>query len=109
MHRQASFQIDSIANTIFTGYTDDGEWNGFDRPLFDFEAAQQVLAQSHKNGFSWQYDLQSDFFSVIYDRNLEDEAEVFAGENIIVEGKEVHVYPVGAGSWMWNKLEALTA
>lgn len=105
MYRQASFQIDSLPDSVFSGYTGGGAWNGFDRPLFDFEVAQQVLTQSHKNGFSWHYDLEDDSFRVTCDRDIDGEDEVFTGEIIIVETKEMRVYPVGAGSWMWSELE----
>lgn len=104
LYRQAVFQIDSIPNVVFQGFTDGSDWNGFAAPLFDFGTAQDVLARSEPNGFAWRFDPEIDAF-VVADESDPDDEDVFAGETIDCGGVEAHVYPIGARSWIWSEVE----
>lgn len=92
------------ADEAFDGYTDGEVWNGFASPYFERAVAEQILKSSHKRGYRALYDQEQDAFIVSHSDDPTDyEPEVFGAQKILVDGKELNVYPVGAYSWTWRR------
>lgn len=60
------------------------------------------IRKAHDEPTESTYNETSDCF-VIYEE-LDDDYEPveYTGEDISVDGKVVHTYPIGAGSWIWS-------
>lgn len=69
------------------------KWNGWTMPYFRFKHAKAVAKE-----FKGRYDKSTDTF-IIDDNGEED---VFTAMIIKVNGKDVKVYGIGAGSWCWE-------
>lgn len=76
-------------------------WNGFACPYFRKKDVRLINDALKEFGSTehLEYDANGDYFSCID----EDEGEIerFAGEDI--DG--MHLYPIGAGSWVWLESE----
>jgi len=95
-----SFYLEGI-DEEFQGWSDGSSWNGWEKPCFNREVAERILAAS---GYRWSYDASADEFTVV--TSEEDEPERFTGEAIqLGDGGSVTAYFVGAGSWIWDKTE----
>lgn len=98
----AFFSLETIGDRLFAGYTEREDWNGWARPYFLFETAQQIA------------DAVSEFQTAFYDANADafvfevedDEPEIFGALSVEGIGK---IYPIGAGSWIWEKAEEIAA
>lgn len=99
---RAEFQLDSIPDASFVGYSDGSDWNGFECPYFEYDTAREVLRRSEINGFEWSYDASDDTFIVSNNLTPDDEPERFDGMTIEAEGLHIKVYPIGAYSWIWG-------
>ena len=96
---QGVFCIDGVEGE-FQGWSDGSVWNGWDKPFFSKDVSVQVLKAF---GCFWEYDAGKDVFIVKTD-SCED-AEEFAGISLeLADGGRVHTYPVGAGSWIWERV-----
>jgi hypothetical protein len=96
---QGVFCIDGVEGE-FQGWSDGSVWNGWDKPFFSMDVSVQVLKAF---GCFWEYDAGKDVFIVKTD-SCED-AEEFAGISLeLADGGRVHAYPVGAGSWIWERV-----
>lgn len=103
---KATFCIDSIPGIQFTGFHDGSDWNGFACPYFERKVAEQVLDASVNNGFIWSYNTAEDTFEVrLSNEPSSYEPEIFEGQEIVVEDQQIHVYPIGAYSWIWGMCE----
>lgn len=81
--------------TKFLAYSDGRCWNGWAMPYFPFESA---LALKEVMG-GLRYDAGRDAF-ILEVRG--EEPEDFVAEVIQVDGVDIKVYPIGAGSWCWD-------
>jgi len=94
-----SFYLEGI-DEEFQGWSDGSSWNGWEKPCFNREVAERILAAS---GYRWSYDASADEFTVI--TSEEDEPELFNGQAIqLGDGGSVTAYFVGAGAWVWDKI-----
>lgn len=75
-------------------YANEDRWNGWAMPSFTFETAQSIL-EFLPDG---QYRPDIDAFAFM----VNDEEEIYEATTIEVDGKAVKVYPIGAGSWVWE-------
>lgn len=104
--RTASFGLDALGERIFEGYTDGKLWNGFDRPIFTFDGAMQIVAAWRSQGWAANYDEAADEF--IFSGGHDFETGEPNGEesfgSVKLDGSKF--YAVGAGSWTWEELEA---
>ena len=99
IYREAQFCIED--STTFPGWTDGTLWNGWAKPLFTRDTAFQVV--------------QALAPDVVYNPGIDafvaapltpgDDPETWDGGDIdLPDGGTVRVYPVGAGSWIWDEL-----
>lgn len=97
MFRKAVFQLEDF-DEQFSGWSDGRLWNGWAMPYFEIEEATRVIAAISPDG--GKYDSTSDaFITPAWD----DEVELWAGVLITLpDGEKVKVYPIGAGSWIWD-------
>ena len=98
----ARFRMDALEGS-FAGYTNGDTWNGWACPYFSRTVAEAVLGAAEANGYVWTYDETRDVFSVRNQEDLQDyEPEEYAGTDIVAGGETIHVYPIGAYSWIWE-------
>jgi len=102
--RRALFTIEDITEK-FGGFTDGRRWNGWAMPRFEFVQAQRVVAVfDPDNG---HYNPAVDSFVT---STADGEEESWPGETIALpDGGSTKVYPVGAGSWIWDEEDSLWA
>jgi hypothetical protein len=101
----AEFQLDWLPGQVFTGYTDGSDWNGFERPYFDYTTAEALLRSCEPQGYNWRYDASEDIFIVSSPDQREEGVEMFRGETLPVAGASLQLYPIGAGSWIWGQAD----
>ena len=94
--RATKFIMDTFGDVIFEGFTQGETWNGWARPYFTFEQAQQIVAAYNSQGGQASYDNAEDVFSFKFG---EDEIDIFPAESI----KGQKLYPIGAGCWIWEE------
>lgn len=105
---KALFSIeDSDIHRIPGWFREHDDWNGFAQPYFEKEAADEVKSavSSAMGDFGKiEYVESSDEYWVYYSDFGTEETpdEVVKGENITTPEGERHVYPIGAGSWVWD-------
>jgi hypothetical protein len=99
--RLSRFSLEGLDGVTFAGWTDGRSWNGWARPWFEFSEAARLAG--HLAG-QLRHDAVRDAF-VGFSGNPEED-EVWPAEMIeLADGGSVKVYPVGAGSWMWDECE----
>jgi len=100
--RRSSFGIEGV-DRIFHGWTDGRLWNGWSMPWFDFEEAKNVATAVCPQ--SCRYDATVDSFVTTM---ADSEEEHWPGELVdMPDGGAITLYPVGAGSWIWEEEEPL--
>lgn len=96
-HR-AVFEMDATKEK-FEGWSDGRLWNGWAKPKFEFAEAMKIVATSKARG---RYDAATDDFTTVISNG---EEEVWPAEMIsLPDGGTVKVYPIGAGSWIWEEV-----
>lgn len=90
------------SDEVFHGWSDGRKWNGWERPGFEKpEAIRLVEWFGDKRA---RFDEAQDAFITI---SQDGEEEMWPGENVIVsDGSSLRLYAVGAGSWIWDEVEA---
>jgi hypothetical protein len=97
IYRRAQFEIEGC-ETRFDGWSGGTAWNGWARPMFDFQTAQKVLAALVPG---WRYDEEADAFITPND----DGDESWPAEIVeLPDGGLAKLYPIGAGSWIWDEI-----
>lgn len=79
-------------------YSNGRRWNGWAMPYFTIESGKSLL------GFmpDLRYDSQRDaFISKAYDDDQAEE-EVFPAETLVIDGRPIQTYAIGAGFWCWE-------
>lgn len=105
VYRKTRFCMDSLPG-LYEGYASGETWNGWACPLFDYNTAEEVLRASSQNGFNWRFDSSGDRFIVTNENDSGDyEPEEFVGLELMIEDERVHLYPIGARSWIWEECE----
>jgi hypothetical protein len=94
--KAALFSIEATGERVFEGYTTAEDWNGWERPLFPFESAQQIAeaVSEYQTAF---YDEGADEF--VFEVEDSDD-ERFGAVEVETIGK---LYPIGAGVWIWER------
>lgn len=111
MHESAFEINDNIA--IYDGYTDGTHWNGWACPWFTKETALEI-ADAH-NALMNEFNalLPNNKAYAIYNKTEDtfifygyDEAETeeFKGEDFTINGKTLHLYPIGNNCWIWDDI-----
>jgi hypothetical protein len=86
---------------VFDGWTDGRCWNGWEMPRFEKAEAERLTKWIGDKRA--RYDAERDAFVTL---SRDGEEENWAGEHIVVsDGSAIKVYPVGAGSWIWDEVE----
>lgn len=90
--------MDSLDDATFLGFDTGQEWNGWACPLFNLDVAMRIVEVAKVwNGARYEQETDEFVFSFGPD---EDEERFGAVE---VEGQKL--YPIGRGSWIWEKVE----
>lgn len=97
--RAARFTADWLPDDVSVeGFTNGMRWNGWGMPMFTLEAAQALIP--HMPGL--EHDAATDSFVMKQPDDEPGEHEVFTAQTINVDGKDIKVYAIGAGSWCWD-------
>lgn len=100
LFHRALFEIEGV-DAQFTGWSDGRVWNGWAMPHFEFPEAGKIIAAVAPS--TGRYDAALDAFVTV---TSDDELETWPAEIIALpDGGTVKVYPVGAGSWIWDEEE----
>lgn len=104
MLTEADFYIDEPVQ-LYRGYTHGETWNGWECPYFTLDVATTIADRySEASGHPAGYDDEED--CVYFSDPDWPEPESFAGIDVVDgEGQVRHLYPVGAGSWVWVMVE----
>jgi hypothetical protein len=74
-------------------------WNGWEKPYFTKEVAEKI-------GADYAPDTQCDYIAQVDGFALldpgEDEVTMCAGEDVVVDGHTLRLYPIRSGSWIWS-------
>lgn len=98
--RRSRFVIEGT-DSVFQGWTDGRDWNGWAMPHFEFSEAQRVIESL--TDFNGKYDVGRDCFVT---RVADDEDEVWEAQSVtLLGGAQIKVYGIGAGSWIWEETE----
>jgi hypothetical protein len=100
--REARFVIESLGETVFDGYTQGEDWNGWACPFFTFEQAQRIVDAHNEHGIKAWYDEAADLFA--FDLNQTGDDDVDAFPSVALEGRTL--YPIGSGCWIWEEEQA---
>lgn len=98
IYRRAQFEVEGC-DARFEGWSNGTAWNGWARPLFDFQTAQTVLAALAPG---WRYDEHGDAFFTPNDDGEESWPADFVE---LPDGGAAKLYPIGAGSWIWDEAD----
>jgi hypothetical protein len=99
LFHRATFAIEG-ADETFRGWSDGTLWNGWERPKFEYAESVRVVATVGRGG---RYYADDDSFVTCL---ADGEEEIWPAETITLpDGGTIKVYPVGAGSWIWEELE----
>ena len=89
----------------YPGYTRGERWNGWACPRFTKEVGLQIAKDTGIEDYYLVFDEENDRF-VYHDCNDEpNEHETFEGTDIVVDTDIIHVYPIGAWSWVWQSYD----
>ncbi len=97
--REANFRIDFLEGHAFPGFTLGETWNGFAKPYFTFEQAQRLATAWSSTGTKAFYNDQQDAF-VFEMSGAPDDMDIYPAEEINGQA----LYPIGAGSWIWEQV-----
>ena len=107
--RKAIFTLDPLGDQTFSGYTDGGLWNGWAVPSFPKEEAERLVSVWNALGYKADYDGANDFFRFASmdqagnpDPDLSDEEDAEHFGSVMHDG--LILYPIGAGSWIWDEI-----
>lgn len=96
------FDIDGI-NYIFEGYTDGTLWNGWATPWFTKEVAEELIKTMQWYDGQWATYTEGNDSFCICDEHCEI-IEEYKGKDFIIDGEELHLYPIGAWNWVWDNI-----
>ena len=82
--------------TELPAYSNGARWNGWAMPYFDAETGHRLVTLIPELSF----DASADAF--VFKADGDDGDDAFEACTIMVEGKSVKAYPIGAGCWTWS-------
>lgn len=86
-------------------------WNGWAMPYFTKEEADKIAKDMNDNGGIVKYDEKNKMYKVIIEQYIDEDnpeqdeseyTEIFKAELITIDGKEMELYPFGAGYYTWD-------
>lgn len=92
------FSIEWLGEQTFEGYTQGGDWNGWECPFFPFESAERIVAAYKKLGHRASFDQERDAFCF----TNEESGEVEKFSAVEVAGRTL--YAIGARAWIWESV-----
>jgi hypothetical protein len=97
LFRRGKFTL-ADGGTSFDGWSNGELWNGWAMPRFEFAVCGEILKSLGDE--QARFEQKGDAFVTV--SNGEEEA--WAAEQITIsDGSQVKVYPLGAGSWIWEE------
>ncbi len=98
---KARFTLEGLDDTSFVAWSDGSLWNGFEKPLFELDAACLVLEAL---GVDYSRDPCRRLLRAILDQGEGLEEVSWSVERIeVADGGFVEVFGLGAGAWMWDR------
>jgi hypothetical protein len=98
-----SFSIDDSA--AFAGHAHGQYWNGWACPAFERAEAERVMQAMYVGpGAWWEYDAPTDTFRGVLEGGAPEDIDEWQGSDILVDGRSVHVYFIGAWAWIWDEI-----
>lgn len=86
------------SETVFAGWSNGVLWNGWETPRFEFAVCREILLSLGAG--QGRYETHADAFVTASG----EEEETWPAEEITVsDGSRIKVYPLGAGSWIWEE------
>jgi hypothetical protein len=98
--RESTFDIEEMFGNL-PGYGEGHRWNGWACPLFPLESCQRIIERVD----GARFDPELDAF-VIPRENAEpgeEPVDTYRSRIILISGRAVKVWPIGSGSWTWDK------
>lgn len=90
------------------GYSDNVKWNGWECPYFEKEVVDLLIQnQDVIEGYKPYYDEENDCYVFTDQFDVNHCVDKYYGINIKYNGKIIHVYDIGYGSWTWEKEKEL--
>lgn len=104
---QARFTMDAFeeegVHEVFMAWTDGSSWNGWGVPLFEFDEAMRLIeVERGLPGVKSAYYDEARRAFIVEFTNSDFGEEVFGEERIVVDGREISVWGIGAMSWTWD-------
>jgi hypothetical protein len=97
LFRRGRFSL-ADGETAFDGWSNGEVWNGWEMPRFDSAVCQAILKSLGDE--QARFDEKADAFVTVSN----GEGEAWAAEEITnTDGSRIKVYPLGAGSWIWEE------
>jgi len=95
-HRERFTLADSEAS--FDGWSNGELWNGWAMPRFELAVCREILKSL--GDVQARFEEEADAFVTVSN----GEEETWPAEQIAIsDGSQVKVYPLGAGSWIWEE------
>jgi hypothetical protein len=101
-YRLAKVAIDGIPLDAYIIANE--SWNGWAMPYFTREQLEAYISWQNATNCA-NFDEAEDVVKVILDPDDSEWTYKYGGEDIVVDGKTLHVYGVGAGDWAWSEVE----
>jgi hypothetical protein len=106
MFYKTQFEIEDWLGP-FEGWTDGRQWNGWECPAFEFDAAVNIMEAWNAVAFiggdyEARYDAGNDEFCF---RGGGSDWDCFRAVAQDICGKRTTVYPIGAYCWIWNQAQ----
>ena len=99
LFRRGRFSL-ADGERAFEGWSNGEVWNGWAMPRFEAGVGMEILEFLGAEGA--RFDGKADVFVTV---SQEGEEETWPAEEItITDGSRIRVYPLGAGSWIWEEL-----
>ena len=95
---KSKFQIGN--GLIYEGYTDGNHWNGWARPWFTREVAEQIAKEVNTDAPNTEMYYVGLIDAFVYKADDVEAPEVFKGKMC----GDMLLYPIGNGSWIWDDL-----
>lgn len=86
----------------FPCWVSKNRWNGWAMPYFLPETVHLISIEFDSIGSEMHFDRDNKIWSFLCEGMTPEDAETWELEKITVDGVEIEVYGIGAGSWTWD-------
>lgn len=102
-YKKAYFHIDDLKYAIEGYYNQSQLWNGWACPCFTKKVIDEfILKEDVRRFYKYEYNSEIDTYFVYDLLNTEDDPEEYEGRDVLYDDKYIHVYDLGAWSWIWS-------